>query len=960
MSSATGLGDEGRVCPACGTRLPQDNPGSQCPVCLLRSAMNRRADDCRVVSDRRYAEQGLLPSMEERVFEHYEILVGPDGHLQELGRGAMGVTYKALDINLGRPVAIKLLNPRLLQDEVARQRFLREARAAAKVRHPNVASVYHLGSHGQEFFYAMEFVEGESLADHIKREGPLDPKHALEIAEQAAAGLAAIHKEQLVHRDIKPSNVMLSQDENGNYLVKLIDLGLAKAIGATRSDASLSGGGVFVGTPHFASPEQCSGGQVDIRSDIYSLGVTLWEMITGHVPFDGTTLQVMNKHQTAELPVEQLARRPKSVVQLLEKFLEKNPAKRPQNPAEAQTAINDVLATLGSGNRSRKSLPPRESRRNKRLLVLGSLFTAVVIGASLIAFLKPSTFMRPGLLESGDAEKGIAVLPFENLSTDPASAYFADGVQDDLLTNLAKIADLKVIGRTSVLRYRDAEKRNLGEIANNLGVANLLEGTVRREGNRVRISARLVHANNSQTLWADNFDKELTDVFAVQSEIAQTIAGRLRARLSQKEKNAIMEQPTRDPVAYNLYVQAKRNSSLYFPGDPNESLLQKIGLLREAIHRDPDFALAYADLSKLYVTQIVAIGGTLGTTAERRTLAEGALNEAIRLRPDLAETQLAKASYLLRVGKNAEEARAEAVAAVQQSPNNIDGLETLGEIEIARDHWDEALKLYERAASLDPENLDLLQNWAIYCHFARRYSQSERVLEKILRLAPDDQNMKLERVGKIWGERGNIDMVRAGLFNTPFSDASSDFVALRFYLAFTAREWQVAEQTLRAFGRDWFPVGFFFDTFVPREFCEGLIAQFEGDRQKADISFTTTVTRLLQKIPEQPDDPRLHSYLALTYAFLERKEEALAEVKRTVDRLKAPKTASLSSAVAWSNLITIYAWIGDQDKAIDELLDWAGRPCCIEYGDLKYSPMWDPLRNNPRFQKLLEEGYPQR
>jgi hypothetical protein len=300
--------ERGSLCPTCGTRVPLSSPAGLCPVCLLRGAAHRGPDlepDQEAASVQEGAQR-VLPSLEERLFGHYEILIQEDGALQKLGRGTMGITYKALDVNLGRPVALKLLNSRLLEDESARQRFLREARAAARVRHPNVASVFHLGSRGRQFFYAMEFVEGESLAEHIKRDGRLGAELALEITGQIAAGLAAIHKEHLVHRDIKSSNVMLSPKETGGYVAKIIDLGLAKAVEDFPKEPALSNANVFLGTPHFASPEQCSGGKLDIRSDLYSLGVTLWEMIAGAVPFTGSATQVMSQHLTAPLPLEKL------------------------------------------------------------------------------------------------------------------------------------------------------------------------------------------------------------------------------------------------------------------------------------------------------------------------------------------------------------------------------------------------------------------------------------------------------------------------------------------------------------------------------------------------------------------------------------------------------------------------------------------------------------------------------
>jgi serine/threonine protein kinase len=272
-------------------------------------------------------------------FEHYELVTGEDGKPVELGRGAIGVPYKAFDVDVRHPVTLKVIREKYLGDEPARLRFLREARAAARVRHTNVASVFHLGRTGENYFYAMEFVEGQTLESLIKRSGRLEVKLALEIATQVAAGLGAVHEQNLVHRDIKPSNIMVSLDERGPVTAKIIDLGLAKSLNEPGDQTAISTPGAFAGTPEFASPEQFAGVPVGIRSDLYSLGITLWEMLTGKAPFRGMPGEVMSQHQHALLPLEQLEAIPQPVVVLLEVLLEKDPRHRFQNPAEFLKAI---------------------------------------------------------------------------------------------------------------------------------------------------------------------------------------------------------------------------------------------------------------------------------------------------------------------------------------------------------------------------------------------------------------------------------------------------------------------------------------------------------------------------------------------------------------------------------------------------------------------------------------------
>jgi serine/threonine protein kinase len=341
-----------RTCPSCGNEF--SGAMEFCPVCMLRKAV---ADGVQSGESSFLEAAKPTPDQPPKRFEHYELVTGEDGKPLELGRGAMGVTYKAFDVDLHCPVTLKVISERYLGEESARLRFLREARAAAKVRHTNVASVLHLGRTGSSYFYAMEFVEGETLEKLIKHSGRLEVKLALEIAAQVAAGLAAVHEQNLVHRDIKPSNIMASPEEGGAVAAKIIDLGLAKPVNEPGSQTAISMPGGFAGTPEFASPEQFAGIGVDIRSDLYSLGVTLWEMVTGHVMFRGSPAEVMYQHQHARLPVEQLKDVPEAVVVLLEALLEKDPARRFQNPTELLKAIPTVSDAIDTGRRiTRESL----------------------------------------------------------------------------------------------------------------------------------------------------------------------------------------------------------------------------------------------------------------------------------------------------------------------------------------------------------------------------------------------------------------------------------------------------------------------------------------------------------------------------------------------------------------------------------------------------------------------------
>jgi len=353
--------DPQRTCPSCGNEF--SGAMEFCPVCMLRKGLGGGIESGESSTADRLELKPVEPAQR---FDHYELVKGEDGKPVELGRGAMGVTYKAFDINLRCPVTLKVITERYLGDESARLRFLREARTAASVRHPNVASVFHLGPAGQNYFYTMEFVEGETLQKLIKRSGRLEVKLALEVTTQVAAGLSAVHEQNLVHRDIKPSNIMVKLKEGGAVTAKIIDLGLAKAVNELGSQSEISVPGGFAGTPEFASPEQFAGVGVDIRSDLYSLGVTLWVMLTGQTPYRGTSAELMHQHLHAPLAIGQLHHVPQPVVLLIEILLEKDPGRRFQNPTELLKAIPTITAAIDARRRvTRQSLQKTPSTASR-------------------------------------------------------------------------------------------------------------------------------------------------------------------------------------------------------------------------------------------------------------------------------------------------------------------------------------------------------------------------------------------------------------------------------------------------------------------------------------------------------------------------------------------------------------------------------------------------------------------
>jgi serine/threonine protein kinase/Tfp pilus assembly protein PilF len=579
------------ICPKCGTKIPDSLPFDRCPVCQLQGALDPEvASNLPSANGGEVTDRSTQPTAAaSHRFDHYELLTHDDGLPVELGRGAMGVTYRAFDSNLRRPVALKVINARYLKDESARLRFVREARAAASLRHPNVASVFHLGTRNDDYFYAMEFVEGESLDELIQERGPMPPALALDIVDQVAAALEAANREQIIHRDIKPGNLMLRFGEGGSVNVKVIDFGLAKALSCSDSDPAVSTPGTFTGTALFASPEQCAGSEVDTRSDIYSLGVTLWEMLTGKVPFRGTTVQVMSQHQHAPLPLEQLEGVPPSTAALVRHMLEKDPGQRPQSPSELRAEVRAARQTLVA----KAAIPRSRGGRFVRWLSAGVGLLAIAAGIG-IYFLVPKS--RPAFA----AAKSIAVLPFDNLSDSKENEYFSDGLTSEVIYQLSKVADLRVIARSSILRYKDitgAHRRPLNEIGAELNVGAILESTVQRIENRIKIVTILYDGRTNQRLWGASYDRELKDVFAIQTDLAEQIAAALQARLSANERASLQRGPTENLTAYDLYLQGRALWDLHRQSENDKA----IELFKKALEQDHQFVLAYIALADAYI-----------------------------------------------------------------------------------------------------------------------------------------------------------------------------------------------------------------------------------------------------------------------------------------------------------------------------------------------------------------------
>jgi serine/threonine protein kinase/Tfp pilus assembly protein PilF len=883
-------------------------------------------------------------------FGVYEIDRREDGSLYELGRGAMGVTYRATDTSLQRKVALKIIKTDIAERSAdARERFMREARAAAALRHENIATVYQFGMRLEtgQYFYAMELIEGETLEQRVHRARPLDARTTIEIAQQVTSALAAAEKHGLVHRDVKPANLMLvSPDgETGNnkkLLVKIIDFGLAKAVHSQTDLKSLTHGR-FVGTPAFASPEQFEHSALDVRSDIYSLGETLWFALTGKAPFSGRSVEDIRRAQKSNvLPIERLkaAHVPHRLTSLLESMLAFEPASRP--------GTQELAARL-----QRCSPEARSVRRTRVTLAAAAL---LILGASA-AIILLWVRTQNSILNLGALEKSVAVLPFENRSEDKANAYFAEGIQDEILTRLANIADLRVISRTSTQQYQ-SKPANLREIAKQLGVANILQGSVQKVADQVRVNVQLVNAQTDSHLWAETYDRKLTDIFAIESEIAKGIVASLQAKLTGREEQALAVRPTSNPEAYDAYLRGLAYSVRPAQTAPNALGAQKY--LREAVRLDPKFALSWALLSYVeargYRTQ------NLQPTAALRDEARKAADTALTLEPNLGEAILAKGFYHYACLKDYDTAVSYFEQARQFLPNSSRIPELLAYLTRRRGQWDQSEAYFNQAEQLDPRNVALLFQHALLYKTRRLFSQALRKLDQILNITPDDMDTIMEKAVIAQAEG---DLPRAAALMASMQPAADNTNALetQAYQAILERSHAPITSRLKELLAKSDPP---LDSSKGElRFWLGWTQEVVGDHVSAQRSWQQARRELECFITQEPDNYSLLGGLALTEMSLGDKAAALAHSEQAIAAVPIEKDA-LDGPASIEFLARVAAGLGDADRAIAALQKLISTPYAGPLGPsapltpalLRLDSMFDPLRNDPRFQKLCEEKKP--
>jgi TolB-like protein len=691
----------------------------------------------------------------------------------------------------------------------------------------------------------------------------------------------------------------------------------------------------FAGTPAFASPEQFAGLGADIRSDLYSLGVTLWEMLAGQVPFRGAPTEVMYQHQHGPLPLEQLENVPQPVVVLLEVLLEKDPARRFGNPT-------DLLKALPAAMRA---VQARRTIRHQNLRM-----------ASNQKF-------SPGpkkLSATKVPKRSIAVLPFDTLSHAKGTTYFADGVQDEILSNLAKVSQLKVISRTSVMTFRAGDNRNLRSIAEALGVANVVEGTVRRDGKHIRLTIRLVDARADEALWSESYDRDLTDIFAIQSEVAQTIAGKLAARLSPQEKKRIAAKPTDNLEAYDRYLRAKEllvnAQAVIIVGNTWKPVREAVTLLGEAIQLDPKFTLAYCASARAH--DLLYLNYDL--TPQRRALGDEAINSALNLQPGLPEVHLAYAFHLYFGYRNYERARVQLAIARSGLPNNSEAILLAGSMDMRQGNWEKAIQELKEALTLDPRNTIAIPELALSFFFTRRFREAGQAFDRAIDLAPEQPLLKVEKAFFAdFLKTADDSELQSAIEALPKQLADSDKVLTwRLYLALIRRDFTQAKELIEKMKRGeedaWFAFG---KAPVPVGCYSILVARLQGILSGPNTDYAETRQLLSQKVNKLPANAKLLSQLAVIDALLGNRQLAISEAKRAAEMLPISRDAMDGTKVL-ANLATVYSWTNELDLAFETIGVLTKVPNGIYYADLKLDPCLEPLRQDPRYEKLLGELAP--
>jgi eukaryotic-like serine/threonine-protein kinase len=925
-------------CPECGSASRVGR--SLCLSCMLSAGVGANGHNGELSAEASAKAETLDDLLGELDVCDADWRIGNYQVLEEVGRGGMGVIYRARQRHSRRIVALKRILSYHADSQETLARFRREAQAAASLDHPNILPIYEVSECDDGLpFFSMKFAGGGSLLDAAPALRG-EPRRAVALVAKVARAVQYAHGQGILHRDLKPGNILL--DGRGEPLVS--DFGLAKWLDTS---SHLTRTLTIFGTPGYIAPEQVNGssGKLGPTGDVYSLGAILFDLLTGRPPFLGEhALKVIQ--QASEKPAPKLRTLMPGLDRDLEticaKSLEREPCARYRSAGDL---AEDLERWLQGRHIVARPVSPaarawRWTRRNPVIAGMASLL--LVLGSTV------GVMIWNGEMAGPPAASGVAVLPFESLSADKENAFFADGVYDGVSTKLAKVANLKVISHNSVAKYRGA--RNTQEIGRALNVAYVLEGSVRREAGRIHLNAQLIDTRTDAHVWAQEYDRDLSDVFTLQSEIAQKIADQLGAEVSSTEKAAIQEPPTTDLVAYDAYLRGKDLvNGISFSTMAKEDLFQAVRLLDQAVARDSLFFLAYGELAGAH-DRIYFLG--FDHTDARLKLSESAIQTIRRLRPQSGETYLALAQHDYWVNRDYDRAKQELAVARHTLPNESRIPLLAGYIDRRQGHWEKSIEEMKDALKLDPRNFSILQQISLTYEALHRYTEMAATLDEALTLAPKDVSSRVRRAWVDAESRADSKPMRAAIETVLADEPTAAPIIVNWWLDLVLRDRDAAaaQRALAAM-----PAGGCYEENIPfpNAWCEGLVARLRGDELAARAAFASARKELEQALRGQSDYAAGLCALGVVDAALGNKEDAIREGERAVELLPVSKSA-LEGPMFIQYLAVIYAWTGDKHRAIEQLTEAAKLPGShVTYGYLRLHPFWDPLRGDPRFEAIV-------
>jgi serine/threonine protein kinase/Tfp pilus assembly protein PilF len=881
----------------------------------------------------------------QKVFGRYTLV-------KVLGRGGMGIVWLARDEELERDVALKFLPDLMIRDHAVFDQLKRETKRCLELTHPHIVRIHDFIHDERSGCISMEYVDGETLSNlrAEKERKVFEPEGIATWTSQLCDALDYAHNHaKIIHCDLKPANLMVNQRGQ----LKVSDFGIARSLSDSASRLTVEQGGS--GTLVYMSPQQLNGERCTHLDDIYSLGASIYELLTSKPPFYSGNIDRQICERAAPSMTErrkELDIEPAVVSQVWEDTvaacLAKDPSRRPQSASEVTQRLQLTPGQTGITRIPRK-------RSNKKPLLLSGIaaLCILVLSGLYLGVLKPQTKLVSQAMTI--PEKSIAVLPFENRSDEKANAYFTEGIQDEILTRLSKIADLKVISRTSTQHYKSAPE-NLPEIARQLGVAHILEGSVQKSGDAVRVNVQLIKAANDSHLWADTFDHKLTDIFSVESEVAKAIAEQLRAKLTGQEQQVIAAKPTDNVEAYDAYL---RGLAYTFRHANYATSLRAQKCLKEAVRLDPKFALAWALLAYVDADGYIAL--TLQPTIALREEARQAAETALTLQPNLGEAVLAKGRYYYACLKDYDSAVRYYQQARQFLPNSARIPELLAYVARRRGQWERSESYFNEAERLDPRNVDLLSEHALYYAVLRRFPEALRKFDQVLDITPDDVDTLAEKAAIAQAEG---DLPRAAALLAPIHPSADLILALeqKVYQAILERRpTQVVPWLEEILAKPDPALGFFNGEL---RLWLGWAQEVAGDHVRAQETWRQARSELESFLKEQPENFQLIGDLALSNMGLGDKTAAFALAEQGVAANPVEKDA-IAGPVSIEILARVAASTAPERAiaALRQLLSMPGQGA-LAWGVpltpalLRLDPMFDPLRSDARFQKLLASPAP--